>query len=90
MGKQGIPETWLSNIIEWPKSMSWLERVGSAVAGAEHSTAAKCPTYFVPGLVLRNLVFLIIVLMHGFRRLALNSRESGQKCSQPRSSTLRR
>jgi len=70
VGKQGIPETWLSNIIEWPKSIGWLERLGSAVAGAEHSTAAKCPRYFVPGILLRNVIFLTIVLAHGFRRLA--------------------
>ena len=70
VGKQGIPESWLNNIIEWPKSISWLERLGGVVAGAEQSTAAKCPAYFVPGIVLRNLIFLIIVLTHGFRRLA--------------------
>jgi len=70
VGKQGIPETWLSNIIEWPRSMSWLERLGSAVAAAEQSAEVKCPTYFVPGIVLRNLVFLMVVLAHGFRRLA--------------------
>ena len=45
-------------------------RLGSAAAAAEQSTAAKCPAYFVPGIVLRNVVFLIIVLAHGFRRLA--------------------
>lgn len=70
VGKQGIPESWLNNIIEWPKSISWLERLGSAVAAAEQSTAARCPAYFVPGIVLRNVIFLIIVLTHGFRRLA--------------------
>jgi ADP-ribosylglycohydrolase len=70
VGKQGIPEKWLSNIIEWPKSISWLERLGGAVAEAEQSTAAKCPRYFVPGILLRNVIFLTIVLAHGFRRLA--------------------
>ena len=70
VGKQGIPESWLNNIIEWPRSISWLERLGSAVAEAEQSTAAKSPAYFVPGIVLRNIIFLLIVLAHGFRRLA--------------------
>ena len=70
VGKQGIPESWLSNIIEWPKSIGWLERLGSALSENEESSAAKCPAYFVPGIVLRNVVFLIIVLTHGFRRLA--------------------
>jgi len=70
VGKEGIPKTWLSNIVEWPRSMSWLERLGSAVAEAEQATAAKCPRYFVPGILFRNVIFLVIVLAHGFRRLA--------------------
>jgi ADP-ribosyl-[dinitrogen reductase] hydrolase len=70
VGKQGIPETWLSNIIEWPRSISWIERLGNAVAESERTSTTKCPRYFVPGIVLRNVAFLVIVLAHGFRRLA--------------------
>ena len=70
VGREGIPEAWLSDIVEWPRSMSWLERLGSAVGGAQQSAEVRCPTYFVPGIVMRNLLFLIIVLAHGFRRLA--------------------
>ena len=32
VGKAGIPDSWLSNIIEWPRSISWIERLGEAVA----------------------------------------------------------
>jgi ADP-ribosyl-[dinitrogen reductase] hydrolase len=67
VGKDGIPKDWLNNIIEWPKSINWMERLGGAVA--EHATATKCPRYFVPGILARNLLFLIIVLAHGLRRL---------------------
>lgn len=70
VGKPGIPETWLSNIIEWPKSIDWTERLGSALAESEQSAAIKCPRYFVPGILFRNVIFLVIVLAHGFRRLA--------------------
>ena len=70
VGREGIPEAWLSNIVEWPRTMSWLKRLGNAVAGAGQSDAAKCPAYFIPGVLLRNLLFLIIVLAHGLRRLA--------------------
>jgi len=70
VGKQGIPKTWLSNIIEWPKSINWMERLGGAVAESGLSPTTECPGYFVPGIVLRNVVFLVIVLAHGFRRLA--------------------
>lgn len=70
VGKDGIPQDWLDNIIEWPRSIGWVERLGSAVAEAELSLDAKCPGYFVPGILVRNLFFLIVVLAHGFRRLA--------------------
>ncbi len=70
VGKDGIPQDWLDNIIEWPRSISWMERLGSAVAESELSSAARCPGYFVPGILLRNVIFLSIVLAHGFRRLA--------------------
>jgi hypothetical protein len=29
----------------------------------------KSPPYFWPGLLPRNLLFLLVVLLHGFRRL---------------------
>jgi ADP-ribosylglycohydrolase len=69
-GKSGIPASWLGNIIEWPRSIGWIERVGAAVATSERSLATHCPRYFVPGVLLRNLFFLLVVLTHGFRRLA--------------------
>ncbi len=69
-GKSGIPASWLGNIIEWPRSIGWIERLGVAVARSERSSATQCPRYFVPGMLLRNLFFLFVVLMHGFRRLA--------------------
>lgn len=69
VGKAGIPDSWLSNIIEWPRSIDWIERLGEAVAKSEYADA-RVPGYFVPGVLLRNLFFLLIVLAHGFRRLA--------------------
>jgi ADP-ribosylglycohydrolase len=65
VGKEGIPSAWRENILEWPRSLDWMERLASAVA---HQ--APVPRYFYPGLILRNLVFMIVVLAHGFRRLA--------------------
>ena len=68
-GKAGIPARWLSDIVEWPRSVNWIERLGEALAESEQSHTARCPRYFVAGIVLRNLVFLLIVLGHGLRRL---------------------
>ena len=65
VGKQGIPDAWLRGIVEWPRSVEWIERLGHALA--EHGSY---PGYFVPGIPVRNVLFLVIVLAHGFRRLA--------------------
>jgi ADP-ribosylglycohydrolase len=73
VGRDGIPGRWLDDIIEWPRTTGWMERLGSAVAQAHAEDAAAkpptCPDYFVPGLALRNIFFLLVVLAHGFRRL---------------------
>lgn len=69
-GKSGIPASWLCNIIEWPRSIGWIERLGAAVAKSEKSSTTQYPRYFVAGVLLRNLFFLFVVLTHGFRRLA--------------------
>ena len=72
VGKEGIPASWLNGIVEWPKSINWMERLGVAVARtlAGHEESSRCPGYFAPGIVIRNLVFLFLVLAHGLRRLA--------------------
>lgn len=70
-GKEGIPEEWRTRIVEWPRTISWMAQLGHCLAASltgEMST--KCPGYFVPGVVLRNLIFLAVVLFHGLRRLA--------------------
>lgn len=65
-GKQAIRKEWLEGILEWPRSVAWLERLGRSVA--DRSLSAP-PAYFWPAVLPRNLVFLLIVLAHGFRRL---------------------
>jgi len=68
-GKAGIPESWLSNIIEWPRTIGWIECLGNAVAASERTSKVECPRTLVPAVLLRNLVFLVVVLAHGMRRL---------------------
>lgn len=73
VGKNGIPTKWLSDIIEWPRTIDWMECLAETTAmslsKSEQSTLDS-PRYFGPGILLRNIIFLIIVLAHGFRRLA--------------------
>lgn len=70
VGPEGIPERWLDGIIDWPHSKTWLIRLGDALASAaEHAAPAKAVPLFMPAVLIRNLFFIIIVLLHGFRRL---------------------
>ncbi|HMP82108.1 MAG TPA: ADP-ribosylglycohydrolase family protein [Verrucomicrobiota bacterium] len=71
IGKQGIPRDWLDDICDWPRSVSFMERVATRLAEQAGRQDSLGPVHhFWPGLIPRNLLFLAIVLSHGFRRLA--------------------
>ena len=71
VGKQGIPPKLIAGIAEWPRSVSFLDQVAAKLAQQTHENKSFGPVgYFWPGLILRNVLFLIVVLIHGFRRLA--------------------
>lgn len=70
VGKSGIPAEWLQRLWEWPRSVDWMERLGDRLTqvtndGKPHS-ALPLNVWAIP---VRNLLFLAIVLVHGFRRL---------------------
>ena len=71
VGKGGIPDRWLNRIMEWPRSMAWLQlvadRLGSVRRAKAGEPALGC---FWPGVLLRNVFFLVVVLVHGLRRVA--------------------
>lgn len=70
VGRDGIPAEWLSDLLEWPRSVSWMERLGTQLDSSIRSNAKNRPIILpVWGLLLRNLFFLWVVLCHGFRRL---------------------
>lgn len=66
----GIPREWLDNIVEWPRSIEFIQKVAKKLAQQK-----ECPQplgevpCFLPGIIVRNILFLLIVLGHGFRRL---------------------
>jgi ADP-ribosylglycohydrolase len=70
LGKGGIPVEWLSAIREWPRSNRLLEKIGEHLASQRWAGQSLGPVhYFWPGLIPRNFIFLVTVLLHGFRRL---------------------
>lgn len=69
-GEQGIPAAWLKGIWEWPRSTVFLRQAAGRLAEQKAARRPLGPVrYFWPALIPRNLLFLAIVLVHGFRRL---------------------
>ncbi|TWU40008.1 ADP-ribosyl-[dinitrogen reductase] glycohydrolase [Novipirellula aureliae] len=81
VGEDGIPSNWIQGIAEYPRSVPWMRNLGEALAvvdlvkdpsqqGSITRSTAKVATVNPIAVLLRNLLFLFIVLFHGFRRLA--------------------
>lgn len=69
VGKAGIPQLWLKDLWEWPRSVAWIERLGRRLVAVLDGDMQPVLPLLVPGLMVRNVVFLAIVLFHGLRRL---------------------
>jgi len=70
VGKEGVPTEWLSGIWEWPRSISWMETVGLELSRTwPRPCSARAPSTNPVAIITRNLLFLTVVLCHGFRRL---------------------
>jgi len=70
VGKAGIPAGWLAGIIDWPRSVRWVEALAGRVAEGKWRTAPEPPPPIAWWAILpRNLLFLAWVLKHAFRRL---------------------
>ena len=71
VGREGIPDYLVNGLFEWPRSVRWMELVGTTLAEAiVDGKPRKAPGVNPVSVLLRNLIFLSIVLFHGFRRLA--------------------
>jgi len=70
VGKNGIPQDWLVGITDWPMTVSYVEKVALRLSHCKKANL-KQGSGFLPGplVFIRNMVFLAIVLVHGFRRL---------------------
>jgi ADP-ribosylglycohydrolase len=70
VGKAGMPVEWLDQLLEWPRTVAWMEQLGGQLARVVVSGERESPPSLpLPGVLLRNAGFLAIVLTHGFRRL---------------------
>jgi len=70
IGETGIPAEWLERVVEWPRSIQFMETLAQELASASIAKLAFYPVrYFWPALIVRNAFFLAVVLAHGLRRL---------------------
>jgi ADP-ribosylglycohydrolase len=70
VGARGIPEEWTAAVSDWPRSPALLREVSERLARQKQEGQRQgMVSYFWPGVVPRNVLFMIIVLAHGFRRL---------------------
>ena len=69
VGQEGIPEQWISNLWEWPRSRYWLIELATRLAEVDSEKEKGALPLSLPALILRNIFFMIWVLVLGFRRL---------------------
>lgn len=60
---------WLSTLSDFPYTMDYLTRLGSALAGSSEGESVKPPSVANWQIIPRNFLFFIAVLFHGFRRI---------------------
>lgn len=71
VGKQGIPTHWLEDLWDWPRGVAWMEDAARRAAQASARRARRGALQVSPlRILMRNAIFAMLVLGHGFRRLA--------------------
>lgn len=69
-GIEGIPKKWIDSIIEWPRSVSWMNALALRLAKVKAENKKQKPLAInLLGILCRNTFFMLWVLLHGFRRL---------------------
>jgi ADP-ribosylglycohydrolase len=70
VGRDGIPQQLLDDLIEWPRTVSWMGTLAiKAARAAQTGEPGTSQHLSIIGLLLRNAGFIVVVLMHGLRRL---------------------
>jgi ADP-ribosyl-[dinitrogen reductase] hydrolase len=70
LGYRAIPSAWVERLAEWPRTVKWIEELSRALADAvERGVCTKAPPMHWLATIPRNLVFAIVVIGLGIRRL---------------------
>jgi ADP-ribosylglycohydrolase len=71
VGRAGIPAARLEKLWDWPRGVAWMDRAArNAIEAAQTGKRRPALLMFLPFVLIKNLFFLVVVLAHGFRRLA--------------------
>lgn len=69
-GERGIPRRWLDRLRDWPLTTTRLRTAATRLARTSREGRSQPPIrYFWPGVVPRNVLFLVLVIGHGLWRL---------------------
>ncbi len=74
VGRERIPAEWIDGLWEWPRTVAWITELADRLArrfpveGAPDMHVDELRVAW-PLILPRNLLFLCVVLAHGFRRL---------------------
>jgi len=69
LGAGTIPAEWLHDLAEWPRTTKWMRTLGDRLAEWKtHAGSEGQLPLFWPGVLLRNVFFLGVVLVHVLRR----------------------
>jgi ADP-ribosyl-[dinitrogen reductase] hydrolase len=70
LGSGAIPQNWQEGICDQPRSLVLLVKIAEQLSRQKAARESLGPVrYFWPLLGIRNFIFLVTVLCHGFRRL---------------------
>jgi ADP-ribosyl-[dinitrogen reductase] hydrolase len=71
VGKEGIPTEWLNKLWEPARSIKWMERLATQLElSIQTGMVERSIELPILTILFRNVLFLFIVLAHGFRRLS--------------------
>jgi ADP-ribosyl-[dinitrogen reductase] hydrolase len=69
VGAEGIPREWIAGVWEFPCSPAWTRRLAERLELFQEGEPVKPLGKFWPLILVRNAIFLAVVLAHGLRRL---------------------
>lgn len=67
-GEAHMPAEWIAGIMEWPRTVAYIRQLPVIVAGMP-PPLFMMPPFFFMAIMARNVFSLMVVLLHGLRRL---------------------